>query len=135
MNIREIPPANPANEKGKRTFEIKFRNGHQITYCLRKAREEVGKHFHKGSDPSKNPEVSILLSGTIHLFLCYPNGHKQERVITANLGPTIIEIEPLVGHTFICLTDCVFVEYRVTHFDPAHTDCYPLSELPQTQPA
>lgn len=136
MAITYIPPANPGNPKGQRTFQIQFLDGHQLTACMRFSGEKVGDHFHKGEDPSKDPEQTILLSGVVKCITQKPGGEKIEIIIDAKGGPVLVEIGPMVWHVFECQTDCVFVERRVTHFDPARSDCYPFSELPTVaQPA
>ncbi len=136
MQITQIPPANPGNDKGKRTFQFQFPDGRQFTYCTRHKGEIVGSHFHKGDDPSKNPEFTLLLSGEIECRTISIGGSVGITDVSAANGPVLIEIEPWLGHTFLCRTDCILGEYRKTWFDPTKSDCYPLSDMAKaTQPA
>ena len=55
------------------------------------------------------------------VFTFRESGAREERIIEA--GQTL-EIEPNIYHAMEALEDCVFIEYRVTHFDPNKPDTY-----------
>lgn len=117
----------PANEtkKGKRTWNWNMPDGKQITIYQRYRDEEFGNHFHKGGDPSKNPERFLLLNGIVYFWLEDKNGHRYTMVLDATDGPVEIMIRPYILHGARALADCCFIEYRQSKFDPAHTDTYP----------
>lgn len=54
--MKEINCSNPRDERGS-TFEWKLQDKRQITVLVRKKGSILGKHYHKGKDPSKNPDV------------------------------------------------------------------------------
>ena len=118
FRITEIAPADPADERGP-TREWKFPEGIQITIYERK-RGSRSKHFHKGEDPSKNPERLFLIKGKMRIIF-ETNGVWVERILTAG---TELIIWPPTRHEVEVLEDAIFVEYRVTHFNPDEPDSH-----------
>lgn len=118
-----LQPANLSNDRGRRTWEWKISDGRQITVYSRRAGEVFGMHFHKGEDPSKNPERFLLLSGRVRVR--FSSGKKKSvKILDANLNPVELIIYPNVLHEFTAETDCLYIEYRLTHFDPNSPDTY-----------
>lgn len=98
----------------------------QLTSYARKMGNEFGNHFHKGSDPSKNPELFLLISGEARIWGF--NKATKERKET-KIGPgTVLVIWPGVLHGFKALTDVVYVEPRVTEFSKENPDTFPAVE-------
>lgn len=118
--MMRINGVNPGDPRG-RIWEWRGENGKQVTILERKKGVLFGQHYHKGEDPSKNPERIFLAHGRVRVrFEC--DGEKDEQYI---FDPgTIIHIYPYVYHEFKAFEDCVLVEYRETIFDPAHPDTY-----------
>lgn len=129
--IQKLTPANPANDRGKRTFEIRFPSPLvQETIYQRYANEHFGGHFHKGDDPSKNPEVFVLLSGRMEF--CFKDKFHNERkelLDTSDGVPVMLIITPYIFHSARAINPVIYVEYRETYFDPAHPDCYPIDDF------
>ena len=134
VDMRGLPPANPLNEKGKRTWERPLeipmlRPNHHVTVYFRKRGEKFAGHFHKGDDPSKNPEYFLLLRGKIQIRFQTKGGQKREVNVDASKGPAELTIQPLVLHSMRAIADCWYLEYRPRKFDPVKPDVYPPSEF------
>lgn len=129
--IQKLAPANPNNPRGLRTFEQHFdRLPVQATDYYRFAGEEFGGHFHKGEDPSKDPELFKLISGKMEF--CFYDKHQGRRVVTIDATdhvPVLLIIKPYLLHYANAITDVIFSEFRVTPFDPAHSDTFPAAEF------
>ena len=98
--------------------------GKEITIFQRHAGVSFGNHYHKGIDPSRNPERSLLLQGTAS-FWAY-NGLTKERVENILLEEfTEIQVGKGILHGMKAMTDVVLIEYRLTAFDENHPDMYP----------
>ncbi|KAB2912813.1 MAG: hypothetical protein F9K23_18515 [Bacteroidetes bacterium] len=67
-----------------------------------------GRHYHTGAAGYKNPEVLILISGSIQLKTIDLDT-KNEQVVMIE-EPSCIEIFAMVWHEVLALTDCVFLE-------------------------
>jgi dTDP-4-dehydrorhamnose 3,5-epimerase-like enzyme len=105
----KITPIQPFNEDG-RGYNCEYmqeRQGRQIM-VFSKAGAARGRHYHKGTVDSKNPEVLVLMSG-----ICKINWKKindkeiQAEIVTA---PAQIEIPALTWHEFIFQADSVMIE-------------------------
>lgn len=83
-----------------------------------------GRHYHKGSAPNKNPEILILISGSIQLK-AIDLGDKSEQTVKVKT-PSRIEISAMIWHEVIALTDCVFLE--TNSINDCDTDTYRLEE-------
>lgn len=67
-----------------------------------------GRHYHKGLSATKNPEVLILLTGSMKLNWKIIG---QETISTINIqSPAKLEIPPMTWHELIAETDCSFIE-------------------------
>lgn len=98
----------------------------QISSYVRKKGTVAGNHFHKGDDPSKNPEIFMLVSGKGKLW-AYNKRTKEEKEV--EIGPgTVIKFWPNVLHKITSLTDVAYIEPRITPFDPKRPDTYPKEE-------
>ncbi len=132
--IRKLRPANPKNPRGKRTWAWKFRDGRQIPYYTRHKGEIFGGHFHKGEDPSKNPEYFLLLFGSFRITFMTRSGKILREVIDASRGPIEVVVYPNLYHTLKAIKDCGYIEYRVTHFNPKKPDTFRWDEFKATAP-
>ena len=93
----------------------------QITVYYRNKSEYSGNHYHKGDDPSKNPERFFLVSGRMRLD-AYDGRSRMEEIIEQK---TEVIIAPGILHTFLVEEDSVFIEHRATEFNRNHSDTYP----------
>ncbi|MBI1957318.1 MAG: hypothetical protein HYS44_02575 [Candidatus Niyogibacteria bacterium] len=131
FSVRTLVPANPANDKGQRTWTWDSFGRYTTVYRRRKG-EEFGGHFHKGDDPAKNPELFLLLSGAVLVKLVDKDGRVSEEFLNASGGPVELVIHPWIFHEVKALEDCVFIEDRgPSKFDPDRPDTYPVSEFPE----
>jgi dTDP-4-dehydrorhamnose 3,5-epimerase-like enzyme len=126
ITIQQILPKNPNDPRGETVELFQGRLGKQVTLYRRVKGAKFGNHFHKGDDPSKNPEIFYLISGEVVLSAENGKTHQTEQ-FTVTAGHQIL-IDPGVYHEFEALCDVVFIEYRATVFDPAHPDCYTKDE-------
>lgn len=67
-----------------------------------------GRHYHKGISLTKNPEIKILLSGTIQLN--WRGIHDTELNSRLVEAPARIEIPPYTWHESVAQTDTAFIE-------------------------
>ena len=132
--IHKLLPADESNDRGKRTWEWKMKNGPQVTVYRRNQGEKFGFHFHKGNDPSKNPERLLLLAGVASVKLSDMGGHKRKITLDASQAPVELVIYPYILHELKALKNCVYIEFRQTHFDPTNQDCYPVESFPKKAP-
>lgn len=126
IKIECLLPVDFKDQRGP-TREWKFPDGRQITIFERKKGTKFGMHFHRGEDPSKNPEQFYLVSGKISAKFLYQS-YQGKKIFTAEecvikAGSTLT-IYPFVYHEMNALEDCVFIEYRITHFDKEKPDTY-----------
>lgn len=121
-----LSPANTNTERGRKTFSWSFEKypGYQVVFFYRDKGSIFGEHFHKGEDPSKNPELFLLISGKVDISFTSLDGSVAKETYDAAHTPIEIAIDPWIFHTMEALTDCVFAEYRETPFDPAYPDTY-----------
>lgn len=116
MKMRGVTPDDPRGN----IWEWK-KNGKQVTVLERKKGAIFGQHYHKGEDPSKDPEIFFLAHGRVRILFERSGEKSEEYFFDAG---TIISIDPYIYHELEALEDCVFVEYRKTIFDPACPDTY-----------
>ncbi len=129
--VRMLESVDEKTEKGKNTWEWRaLDNERQITIYHRFAGEWAGSHFHKGEDPSKNPEYFLLISGILELESIDTLGNYCQIVLSARNGPIELIIQPNVLHRMKVVADCRFIEPRVTRFNPDKPDTFPASEFP-----
>jgi oxalate decarboxylase/phosphoglucose isomerase-like protein (cupin superfamily) len=130
VTVRKLTPANPNNSRGMRTYEYHFSSAIQCTTYYRNAGEEFGGHFHKGDDPSKDPEIFQLISGVMVFFLTDKAGGKRTVHIDAtDRTPVEVLISPFLLHSARAITDVVYIEFRSTRFDPLYSDIHPVEEF------
>lgn len=120
FEIQRVGPVDITDPRGP-LYEWKFSDDRQITICLRKKGVKTGGHYHSGRDPSKNPEMTFIISGKIRATLI-PQGKKSEKWIL-KAGDSI-NIWPNVWHHFEILEEAVIIEYRTTHFDKSNPDTF-----------
>ena len=100
--------------------------GRQVTFYRSRAGASFANHFHKGLDPSKDPEYFFLIIGRVEFRA--ENGLAGE-TMRQEVGPEeLIIIQKNIYHEFIALEEVVFIEYRSTIFNPETADCFPHSE-------
>ena len=130
-NWCSLKPVNEGDLKGQNTWEWKFDDGRQITVYRRPAGFVTG-HMHSGIDQSKNPERLLLISGKARIAFYHPDQEDKcvlENICSAIRGPQEITIQPGTSHRFEAITDVIYIEYRITHFDPKNPDTSPM-QLP-----
>ncbi|MDP3726343.1 MAG: hypothetical protein Q8R36_04065 [bacterium] len=129
--VRMLRSVDEKTPKGRNTWEWHTSdNGRQITVYRRFAGELAGSHFHKGEDPSKNPEYFLLISGIVEFESVDVLGNYEQIVLSAHNGPVELVIQPNVLHRMRIVADCCFIEDRVTRFNPEKPDTFPPSEFP-----
>ncbi len=127
--ISKLPQANPTNPRGTRTWEWKMPEGTQVGAYKRIKDEFFANHFHKGDDPSKKPELFLLLSGILQVeFLDVEDNYSRE-ILDAKGGPIELVIQPWILHRMKAIEECIYVEYRKTIFNPKFPDTYPAEEF------
>src|SRR3989338_2725982 len=141
VSVKQIKPVNADDPKGL-TYELfKGIHGMQVTYCTRNAEKIFGDHYHRGDDPSKNPERVVLLSGSCAFIAC--NGVETE-IHFLNQTTLEIIIQPSVIHAFFPRENISFIEYRSTVYNHENNDTFTFGtfkthlemiELPINNPA
>ncbi len=124
--ITTITPANPSDERGAVYELFKGLSGQQVTVFTRNSGAVFGNHFHKGLDPSKDPEYFFLIQG--EMTLSFYDGRTGQREIVPLVGGQLLTLEKGIYHSFEAMTDVIYIEHRKTIFDPAHSDCFLLGE-------
>lgn len=119
ITITKVAPI--ITEKGPTYEWSKGVPGLQITLYQRKKGKISGNHFHKGDDPSKNPERFFLIQGRMRLQARNRQGQVMNVIIEEG---TELLINSWVFHALEALTDVVFVEYRSTVFNRQKPDTY-----------
>ncbi len=122
VSFRQIEPVNADDPKGLTYEWCKGIPGMQVTCCLRNAGKISGNHYHRGDDPSKNPERMLILSGSCDLITC---DGTQTVVHFLRQPPLEIIIQPSILHAFLPKENINFLEYRATVFNPENNDTFP----------
>ncbi len=122
VEIKKIEPVKPGDPRGNTYQVFQGLSGLQVSAYTRKAGVSFAGHFHKGDDPSKNPELFFLISGKTELYA--KNGKTGEEITVRLEEGDMLTIEPGIWHEMKALTDVSFVEYRSTVFDPEKPDTY-----------
>lgn len=124
--VSTLTPADETNERGKTTWEFKMSSGMQLTSYLRKGGTISGNHFHKGDDPSKNPEYIIVFFGEVVFHYEEAGGISGFEYFHVRMGesPILITVKPWAFHWMEYRSDTLFAEPRCTHFDPALPDTF-----------
>lgn len=124
VTIKKIPTLK--DKKGITLEWCKNEEGKQVSIYYRKRGTHFAQHYHSGSDPSKNPEKFLLLTGKIKLiYIDSKSSQKIERIISPC---TEIRIPPFTKHNVIAIEDCIFIEYRSTVFDKHNPDTIHVDE-------
>lgn len=90
------------------TFEYFHERMGRHLVIFRKANTVSGNHYHKGLSLTKDPEMLLLLSGTITLRYKEP---QQTDIRSIQISePSLIEIFPFVWHEVYCHTDSTMLE-------------------------
>jgi hypothetical protein len=117
----EIRPLSPKETPAGNAYEwCKGVPGMQVTLFSRKPGTFSGKHYHLGTDPSRNPERCVLLQGEA-LFIACNGAETLDQIIKPF---TEILISPLVMHALRADAPILFAEYRKTPFNPRQADTY-----------
>ncbi len=133
VEITDLVPAT-RNDKGT-TLEWRRPNkaASQITVYQRHNQQNFGGHYHRGQDPSKNPEILLLLAGRLKLTVENLAGDREEIVVEENQQ---IVIQSNIAHWLEALTGRVTIlEWRLTPFNPQQSDTYPADSWPDYQKA
>ncbi|MDD5173080.1 MAG: hypothetical protein PHG59_02975 [Patescibacteria group bacterium] len=133
FSVQSLKQANPKNSRGRRTWEYKMAKGQQLSFYQRLKGEKFGNHFHKGEDPSKNPEIIIFTSGIVQIKFTYLSGKEKNVIIDATKAPQKLLLFPYVLHANEAKTDCTYVEYRQTWFDKKRPDTFSEKEFLKMQ--
>lgn len=91
--------------------------------------QRSGGHFHKGQDPSKRPEILLLMDGVWEMRLRFRDGFEQSVTLDATEGLIEVTLPPYVAHWFECTKIGWVIECRTTRFNPDRPDTYPADQL------
>lgn len=85
------------------------KNGFKEILVVRRKKGAVsGQHYHKGTDPSRNPEIHYVISGKLKLIVKdLSTGRSESHIIRLN---TELRIGPNIYHKMEFLEDTVFLE-------------------------
>lgn len=80
----------------------------ELLILKRKKGSIAGKHYHNGTDPTRNPEIQYVISGKLRLVVKDLGTGAKESFV---LGPdTEVRISPNIYHHMEFLEDTVFLE-------------------------
>lgn len=119
--IRPVEPADRNDTRGMTYEWCRGLPGMQVTFGERKAGTVSGKHWHKGEDPSKNPERFLLVYGRMRARFC-DGLDTEEKLIQEPFMELLIP--PNILHAYIAVDDILFAEYRPTVYDRGRPDTY-----------
>ncbi len=108
------------NEKGITVEWCKGIPGKQVSIYYRNAGQSFADHYHTGADSSKKPERFFLISGKVSFF-CEDMKSKETTSFILTSGMELL-IEPFIYHKAEALEDSIFLEYRMTEFNPKDSD-------------
>lgn len=122
IEIIRTLPVNLNEPKGN-TYELwKNNQMKQITVYERKKGHVSGNHYHKGDDPSKNPEIFFLAHGKAVLKARNPQNQNLQLMISPG---TELRIYPNVLHAIYPIDNVIiFLEARQTIFNAQKHDTY-----------
>lgn len=106
---------------GQRTF---------VTAYSRHAGLETNGHFHKGDDPSRDPEIIYLVAGKIQFDFEDLEGNKSRETLYPG---EVITIPKLIFHKYHILSSSAFFESRISEYDPQNPDTYSYDDFLQLQ--
>jgi len=93
----------------------------------------AGKHYHKGTAASKNPELLFLIEGTVKLTLKDMRddttaAQEETHEVTA---PVLLKIPPMVYHEVESLTDnVIYMEFNEEKSDFKFDTVWPADNKP-----
>jgi hypothetical protein len=128
FSIERISPANPDDPRGP-TFNWDLPDGRIVVVFVRRKGSIFGGHFHKGKDPSKNPERFLLVQGKVKAVFITREDKRTEKILESG---DVLTIYPKVKHSMRALEDTVFIESRLTPFDKKHPDTFSCSDFENT---
>lgn len=105
----------PLPEIGKNDAGITWRSpiprmGEGIL-AMRKKGAIFGGHYHLGKSDTKNPEILLLVSGSmIGTFFKLDSPNEKEVVEFSQVG--LLKVPPQVVHSFEALSDVYFLEFN-----------------------
>ncbi len=95
-------------EKGQ-LFEFDNRKTtDRLMLVTRKAGTVSGYDFHKGKHPNKNPEIGVIISGTVEFYCKNSAG---EEVTNTFDKPIMYIIQKNIFHEVRAITDISFIEF------------------------
>ncbi len=95
------------NERGA-TFTLELNRTGEFIYGTRMKGSINGNHYHKGTEPVKNPEIFYLLSG--EAVIRYMHVETNEKGSLKAIGPCRILFPKQVWHEVEAVTDISFLE-------------------------
>ena len=120
--FRKIDPVN-VDERGRVYRWCTGLQGKEISIFQRQEGVSFGNHYHRGSDPSRNPERFLLLQGMASFWAF--NGLTNERVQNVVVEEfTEILVDKGILHGLKAMSDILFIEHRSTTFDQNSQDMY-----------
>jgi|APSaa5957512622_1039677.scaffolds.fasta_scaffold233397_1 hypothetical protein len=120
LKIKKIKPI--LNDEGITLEWCKNITGKQVSIYMRNKGVKFAQHYHKGEDPSKNPERFFLIKGKVKFSCSNMSGSEKEEFIVSEGHEALIS--PNIIHSAIALEDSIFIEYRTTPFDKNKSDTY-----------
>lgn len=94
----------------ERGYTVEYGHERQGQHLMlyRRAGSVSGRHYHKGLSATKDPEILLLLSGSLRLnWKLLPNGDATGQLVE---GPARIEIPAFYWHELLAETDCCMLE-------------------------
>jgi dTDP-4-dehydrorhamnose 3,5-epimerase-like enzyme len=126
IEITKISRANPDDARGAIYNWSSKKPGIEVAILKRKEGSIAGNHFHKGIDPSKNPETFFMVEGKA-IFTAINGVTKESFEIILEPGMEV-KISPGILHSFKALTNIIFIEFRQTYYDKKTADTYPAED-------
>ena len=125
FEVKELAPANLMDKRGP-VYNWTIPDGRTVVLFFRKKGSILGGHFHKGKDPSKNPERFFIATGKLKGKFLDPDGKEKEEILEIKSGECALELTifPFVWHSFEVLEDTLLIELRINPFDPEKSDTY-----------
>ena len=120
FELEKINPADPNDLRGP-TYGLSVPGTIEITIVDRNKGFKFGGHYHKGDDPSKNPEKLFLAKGKMNAIFVSKDNNKTELTLEA---PVFLTIFPGTHHLFEALDNVIIVEARTTRFNKDYPDSY-----------
>lgn len=106
----EALPESVKNERGVKYLVPSFESKALGIYYRNKGAVS-GRHYHKGTDPTKNPERHVLISGEAELYTKdLMTGEEATQKMTA---PVVWEVGINIYHEVRALTDIIFLEQKM----------------------